>query len=317
MPKISSAKIQEIQNRIKERNNKKNNFNKVDENFYPFWLMEEGQETKVRIIPDIDPENELPYYIKSLTHKLTIDGKEWKVTCPKTFDTSSLCPICDRSQKFYREGNKERGGYYYRDCNYLTRLLVLTSPIKVEDSDGKPVDYTGRVCTSSFGKQVLEAFEESMGRLPQDANAPWVFTDGYNFNIKKTSQGEHVKYTYSYFDHNPSSLPQEFVDTIELISYKDLLPAHISLEKVQHFLDAHDGVVKLDLKQFGGASDAADDDNSGHTHEPQTNHNTITIPSNPTGLTQSVDSNPQESTSSSSDSEADFLAQILMRNKRA
>jgi hypothetical protein len=300
MPTISSLKIQEIQKRLKERSKKQQSFKgTVDKNFFPFWNMEAGEEAVVRIIPDSNPDNPLPYYIESFNHKLIIDGRERTVICPKTFDSTTDCPICERSQKYYRENNKEKGSYYWRNRNNLVRVLVLKSPLTVKDENGDTVEYEGRVCTSNFGSQVLEAFENQMSQMEEDDNAPWMFKDGFNFHIKKTTQGEHYNYAFSYFDKKPSSLPDEFINNIELIDYKDLLPDKPHIEKVQHYLDAHDGAVEFNPK-YSSDEDSKDVESS--------NDNTVVIPH----IDESVTVENSKVIIDDSD-EDDFIKNILSR----
>lgn len=249
--------IEDIKKRIREKNEKKTQFKStVSKDFYPFWNMEVNQTATVRLLPDLNSDNPLPYYLDYFNHKLSIDGKDWTVPCPKSWDITADCPICERSQKYYRENDKQRGSYYWRNKNAFVRFLVLEDPLDVKDEEGKSVDYVGRTCTSTFGNKILIAIENQLADFEPDEPLPWLIDNGYDFHIKKIKgAGNYADYSFSSFAKRPSPIPEEYRDNIELIDFRDLLPENPGLEKVQHYLDAHDGVVEF---KYGGNSRSSD-----------------------------------------------------------
>lgn len=266
MTTIKATSIADIKKRIKESKNKTAQFKStVDKSFFPFWKMEEGEHAVVRLLPDTNPENPMPYFVESFNHTLAIDGEDKKIACPKTFDRTAECPICDLSQKYYREGDKEKGKYYWRNKNSFVRLLVLESPLDVKDENGESIDYVGRVCTSMFGKQVLQSIEESLSEFSDDQPVPWMIDDGYDFTIKKVKMGgdgneSYMTYAFSKFAHRSSGIAEQYKPLVEenLIPFTDLLPDRPPLEKVQNYLDAHLG--QADFLYAGGTPTTEDSD---------------------------------------------------------
>lgn len=257
MTTISVPSIADIKKHIKETKAKTTQFkSSVDKNFFPFWQMDEGDHAVVRLIPDTNPENPMPFFVDSFNHVLAIDGNDRKIACPKTFDRTAECPICDLSQKYYRENDKEKGRYYWRNKNSFVRLLVLENPLDVKDENGEAVDYVGRVCTSTFGKQIMQAIEEALSEFDDDQPVPWLLDTGYDFTIKKVKMGgdgadSYVTYAFSKFAHRSSPIADEYRDGVELIDFKDMLADRPPLEKVQHYLDAHLGAVEF---QYGSGN---------------------------------------------------------------
>lgn len=263
MTTIKVPSLADVKRRIKEeKENTTTRKNTVDKNFFPFWQMEEDSEIRVRILPDINPDNPFGYYRTKFSHQIDVGENSYRVTCPKTFPPGKTadCPICDRSQKFYRDEGKEskNGKYYWRGTDNVVRLLVLDSNLNVEDEDGNAIDYNGTVVTSQFGKQIMKAIDEQIAQLDEDVDpTPWGLDNGFDFIIKKTKSGSHAKYDFSYFAKHPSPVPEKYMKVVEenLIDLNTLLPEQPSLEKVQHFLDAHDGVVELNLAAFNSSND--------------------------------------------------------------
>jgi hypothetical protein len=252
MTTINMPSIAEIKQQIKDSKARTTQYKStVDKNFFPFWKMDEGEHAVVRLIPDTNSDNPMPYYVDSFNHTLAIDGNDRKIVCPKTFDRTSDCPICDLSQKYYRENDKDKGRYYWRNKHSFVRLLVLENPLDVKDEKGQTVDYVGRVCTSTFGKQILQSIEEALSEFDDDQPVPWLLDDGYDFTIKKVKMGgdgddSYMTYAFSKFAHRSSAIAEEYRGAVDLIDFKDMLPDCPPLEKVQNYLDAHLGAVEFE-----------------------------------------------------------------------
>lgn len=318
MPSVNIPSMAEIKKRLAEQKAKKTSFKlSVSKDFFPFWNMADGEEAVVRLLPDINPDNLFPYYRDKLDHKLSIDGHDKTIVCPKTFDQTADCPICERSQRYYRENNKERGAYYWRNKNSMVRLLIMKSPLKVNDENGEPLDYVGRVCTSQFGYQLMQAIDNQLASFTDDELPPWSLDGGYDLTIKKTPQSSgYATYAYSSFAKRPTTIPKELLDTIEFIDFRDLLPENPGLEKVQHYLDAHDGVVEF---QYGKQSD--DDSHQSSSSSSSELRSTSPSPSTaPKAKEEAEDSGLRASTLGDSDDSvenAKMLKDILSRRKKA
>jgi hypothetical protein len=303
--------IADIKKNIAEKQAAKSRYKStVDKTYFPFWDMPDGESAVVRIIPDENPENPNSFFLEKDSHTLSIDGNDRTVVCPKTFDRSSDCPICDLSQKYYREGDKEKGKYYWRYRTYPVRLLVLENPLEVEDENGDPVDYVGRVCNSTFRSQVIEALEEGIKDI--DSPQPLVL---YDFIIKKkvTREGDNTynNFAFSRLATEPSPIPEEYAENIELIDFRDLLPDNPGLEKVQNFLDAHLGLAEF---KYGGSGYSSSNDSSSND-ESKTSVSATVAPKESSDVQEasSEKADGGSVTLSNDSSDDDMIANILKR----
>jgi len=259
--KLTMKEIQELAKK-KTSGGDKQKFKNSD--IYPFWLMAEDEIAKVRFLPDKNKENVLPF-IEKLEHKLTIGGNIRKIPCPKMY--GHKCPICDLSQEYYKsEGDDSSNGkYYYRDRMHLIRAIIIEDPLPPDSETGET--YVGKTATLQLGFQIYEKIMEQLGTFFDDDDMPpWDFDEGYNFNIKKVKQGKYFKYDIgSSFDRKPSSIPDEYLENVELIDYRTLLPEEITYDKANEFLEKHmsggvddeDSLENKKVKSLDGAEKRA------------------------------------------------------------
>lgn len=228
----------DLQRFLKEREEKKGGSKiNYDSDIYPFWNMNVGETATVRILPDIDDENPFPF-VEKLEHRLMIDGKVKRIPCPKMHGYS--CPICELSQEYYEAGDDENGKVYYRDRMHLCKAVVISDPLPAND-DGE--NFEGKIVTLQLGFQIMEKIIEQLGTFfdAEEDALPWDLIDGYNFKIKKTSQGKgHPKYDIgSTFERNPSPLPKSILKELELVDLQTLLPDVAGYDKINELLQAH------------------------------------------------------------------------------
>lgn len=209
--------------------------------FWPFWEMKIGEEAKVRILPDKNEENPFFFYVERLEHNLTIDGKKETVPCLNMY--GEKCPICELSQRFYKEGDTETGKYYYRKKSSILRLLILEDPLPPDEETQQTCE--GKVITTQFAYQLMEKIKEEISGEDLET-LPWGIENGYDFKIKKSSQktptGEVGNYAMaSGFVRRPSAIDGQYFEIIEdnLIDLETLLPKNPGYELVKRKLDAH------------------------------------------------------------------------------
>ena len=236
--KMAKKTMADLQKFLKEREeNKGGSRINYDSDIYPFWNMKVGETATVRILPDTDDENPFPF-VEKLEHKLMIDGKLKNIPCPKMH--GDACPICELSQEYYNADDEENGKHYYRNRMHLCKAVVISDPLP-ENDDGE--NFEGKVVTLQLGFQIMEKIIEQLGTFfDEDEDAlPWDLLEGYNFKIKKTSQGKgHPKYDIgSTFERNPSPLPKAILKELELVDLQTLLPEVASYDKINELLEAH------------------------------------------------------------------------------
>lgn len=228
----------DLQKFLKEREeNKGGNRINYNSDIYPFWNMKVGETATVRILPDMDDENPFPF-VEKLEHKLMINGKLENIPCPKMHGDS--CPICELSQEYYNADDEENGKHYYRNRMHLCKAVVISDPLP-ENDDGE--NFEGKVVTLQLGFQIMEKIIEQLGTFfdPEEDALPWDLIEGYNFKIKKTSQGKgHPKYDIgSTFERSSSPVPKSVLKDLELVDLDTLLPEVAGYDKINELLQAH------------------------------------------------------------------------------
>lgn len=233
-----SKKLEALKALFKKEKEKKNDSgSRKRGDMYPFWHMEIDEKAVVRILPDKNPENPYMFYVDKLEHTLAINGKNERVPCLQMY--GEKCPICDLSREYYKaEGKKSvNGKYYWRSKTSLVRVLVVEDPLPADEETGEKAD--GKVFNTQFGYQLMEKIKEEIGSDDM-SDDPWDMKLGYNFNIKKTAQGDHGTYAIgSGFARRPTPIDPELAETIELIDLETLLPANPGYDAVKRKLEAH------------------------------------------------------------------------------
>ena len=297
--------------------------------FWPFWEMKVGEEAKVRILPDKNEENPFFFYVERLEHNLTIDGKKETVPCLNMY--GEKCPICELSQRFYKEGDKETGKYYYRKKTSILRLLILDDPLPPDEETQQTCE--GKVVTTQFAYQLMEKIKEEISGEDLEA-LPWGIENGYDFKIKKSSQktptGEVGNYAMaSGFVRRPSAIDDQYVETIEdnLIDLETLLPKNPGYELVKRKLDAHlngsdegdneDEHEESSSRSTKSTNRGRDLDNDSNNDDDEDGENIIASLKNRTKSTKvKEEESPEDSDEDDEDDDGDILAKIRRNNKR-
>lgn len=237
---MSKPSIQELRKRLKERNEKKGGSNFTSNNdVYPHWNIDVDTTATVRILPDKNEDNENAFYVDKLEHKLSVAGKDRKISCLQMY--GEKCPICDISAKYYKNNDKVQGKYYYRKKTALLKALILKDPITKDGHESA----VGQVKTLQFTYQLMQQINQQVANDEEETAltcVPWDLEEGHNFFIKKTKQGDYDNYTTgSGFAHKVTGIADEYLDAVNegMVDLTTLLPPNPGLEKVQALLEAH------------------------------------------------------------------------------
>ena len=208
-------------------------------NYYRFWKMDFDQTATVRILPDIDENNNMEFTVEKFMHNLEINGEFKSVPCLKMY--GEPCPICEVSAAFYKEeGDKSvRGKQYYRKKQHIVQALILEDPLPPNTETGENSE--GKVNYLNIGYQLFSVVEEALTSGDLDA-VPWDVNEGYDFLIKKTKSPDgNAKYDLgSKFVRRSSSLSEDEIAIVEENSIKlhTLIPQKPTLERVEGMLNA-------------------------------------------------------------------------------
>ena len=236
-----SSRLEKIREALKKEKSGGNNGGNRRADFYPFWLMADGKKAVVRILPDANEDNDKVFYVDKLDHRISINGKDRTIVCPKTYDMTNKCPICELSSQYYKAEGKEskNGKYYYRNKTSLVRLLVLSDPLPPNEETGETAD--GKQLNSQFSYQLMEKIKAQLASEELDDD-PFDLDAGLNFNIIKSLKPGTKYADYgiaSEFSRKVTAVPAEYRDEIELIDLSTLLPEKPTYESVKRLLDAH------------------------------------------------------------------------------
>ena len=225
-----SLSLEQLRNAFKKETTTGGRLN----NYYPFHLMQTGEQATIRFLPDANKSNPLGFLVERRTHTLTINGQKRNVPCRSNYGED--CPICKVSSAYYNANDKENGKRYWRKLQYLAQVLVVENPLPTKDGEESA---TGTVKIVTINPQlhtVIKAAFES-GELE---SIPYNFEDGTDFIIRKDQQGDYASYIMSRFKKRESALDDEQVEYV-LSEMKDLstfLPKCPSLEEVEALLNA-------------------------------------------------------------------------------
>lgn len=208
-------------------------------NYYPFYDMKTGQKAIIRFLPDKNTKNSRKFLVEQVFHNLTINGKKSKVPCLSQYGED--CPVCKISQEYYKAEGKDspNGKKYWKKKQYIGQILVVEDPLPAND-EGET--HQGKVRYITLGFQIYNIIKEAFASTDDPLAAyPYNFEDGYDFIIKKTTQGEHASYSVgTKFHSKQRALSDEEVATAEegMIDLSTLLSKNPGFEVTQAKLNA-------------------------------------------------------------------------------
>lgn len=232
------SRIERLRQKLKEeQETKKNGGNRQfqnNRNIYPFWNMKEGEKCVIRILPDLNEDNEKVFFVDRLEHTISINGESKKIPCRKMHGES--CPICEQSQAYYKMDDEENGKAYYRKKQSMLRILVLEDPLPPNESGET---FVGKTCNAQFANELMTLIKTEIG--DPELGDFTSLTEGTDFVITKTLNPKKfaVYNIGTGFARRPSEVPKEYRDNVELIDLSTLLPKDFGLEKVTNMLNAH------------------------------------------------------------------------------
>jgi gp32 DNA binding protein like len=225
--------------------------------YYPFWNMKAGQRAVIRFLPDKDEGNARGFLVEKVSHNLTINGQKKTVPCLSMYGED--CPICKLSQDYYKVEDKINGKKYWRKKQYIAQALVVEDPLPADGETGQT--HKGQVRHIALGYQLYNIIKEAFASEEDPLEGvPYDFSEGYDFIIKKTEQGEYSTYTMgSKFHSKQRALTEEELMVVEegMIELKSLLPKSPGVEKVRAMLNAdlNGEDYQEDSKRSGGDSE--------------------------------------------------------------
>lgn len=232
-------------------------------NYYPFHLMNFGEQAIVRFLPDKNPDNPMGFLVEKVVHNLVINGNRRSVPCLSMYEED--CPICAVSQQFYKSGDEAQGKKYWKKRQHIGQVLVVEDPL--DPNPETKENHEGKVRYINLSYQLYGIIKAAIKSGDLDS-LPYHMENGYNFIIKKEEQGKWATYTLgSNFARKSTALDEETIAYVqeEMVDLATLLPENPGHEKVQNLLDAAltGAEVAADPTASYRPSTTDDDDDSG------------------------------------------------------
>ena len=196
------ASLADIRARLAAQENKStgNNYPQSDGAIYPHWKMDEGALASMRFLPDADSSNSF-FWIERQVIKLPFNGvkgdinsKQVTVQVPCVEMFGENCPVLAEVRPWYKDETlKEMANKYWKKRSYLFQGFVRQNPIGEDETPANPIR---RFVISPQIFTLIKAslMDPEMEELPTD------YMRGLDFNIKKTTSGEHT-IVHSVFKH--------------------------------------------------------------------------------------------------------------------
>lgn len=205
-------------------------------NSYPFWNMKVGEKAVIRFLPDTNEDNPRGFLIEKVFHNLELNGKRRTVSCLSMYGED--CPICKLSQEYYKAKDDANGKKYWKKKQYISQALIVEDPLPPNEETGEK--HIGQVRNITLSYQVYNIIKEAFSSDELD-EVPYDFENGYDFIIKKTTQGDYANFTVgTKFANKPRSLTETELSAVydHSVDLSTLLPKNPTATVVQAMLDA-------------------------------------------------------------------------------
>ena len=224
------ASLAEIRARIAAQENKtqnKGSSTQSDNAIYPHWNIDEGAQATIRLLPDADTNNTF-FWVERQIIKLPFNGvkgdpniKQTVVQVPCVEMYGDACPVLAEVRPWYKDDTlKELANKYWKKRSYIFQGFVRGNPL---GDDATPANPIRRFIISP---QIFTIIKSSL-MDPEMEYLPTDYTNGLDFNVKKTSKGGYADYSTSNWARKESPLTEAETAAIEahgLHNLADFLP---------------------------------------------------------------------------------------------
>lgn len=224
-------------------------------NYYPFFLMKDGEQARVRFLPDKNEENPMGFLVEKVQHNLEINGERKTTPCLSMYDED--CPICAVSQQYYKSGDEANGKKYWKKRQHVAQVIVIEDPLPADATTGET--HEGKVRFITIGFQLFNIIKAAFESGDLD-EVPFAFDGGYDFVIKKTAQGQYSSYALgSNFVRKATTLDEDTIAMVEdsIVDLATLLPANPGTDKINAMLNA--ALTGGDVEEEKSSSDSLAD----------------------------------------------------------
>ena len=208
-----------------------------DNAIYPFWNLEEGQNSTFRFLPDEDPDNTF-FWAERQVIRLDFpgvkggDSKKVTVQVPCGEMYGDTCPVLTEVRPWFKDPTLEdMGRKYWKKRSYIFQGFVTDNPLN-EEAPANPIR------RFIIGPQIFNIIKSAL-MDPDMENIPTDLINGTDFRLSKSSKGQYADYSTSKWARKERSLSEEELAAIDangLYKLSDFLPARPT--------DEHYAVIK-------------------------------------------------------------------------
>ena len=212
------------------------NTGSYNNNYYHFWNMKVGEKAVVRFLPDANQDNPRGFLIEKVFHNLELNGQRRSVPCLSMYGED--CPICKISQEYYKAKDDINGKKYWKKKQYIAQVLIVEDPLPANEETGEK--HTGQIRYITLSYQVYNIIKDAFSSDELE-EAPYDYENGYDFIIKKTTQGDYASYTVgTKFANKQRALTEAELSVVyeNSVDLSTLLPKNPGTSVVQAMLDA-------------------------------------------------------------------------------
>ena len=247
------AKLQAQENRGTGGNSSQGGDNAI----YAHWNIAEGQNARIRFLPDADTKNTFFWVERAMINlpfagvKGQADSKPVTVQVPCVEMWGEACPILAEVRTWFKDQSlEEMGRKYWKKRSYLFQGFVRENPLKDDQTPANPIR------RFIISPQIFNLVKAAL-LDPELENLPTDYQGGLDFTVTKTSKGGYADYSTSKWSRKESALTAEEAGAIEthgLYNLKDFLPkkpSDVELKVIKEMFEASVDGQAYDADRWG------------------------------------------------------------------
>lgn len=253
-----ATSLAEIRAKLQAQETRSQGSNSTGDNaIYAHWNIQEGQNARVRFLPDADPKNTF-FWVERLMINLPfagvkgqVDSKPVTVQVPCVEMWGEACPVLAEVRTWFKDSSlEELGRKYWKKKSYLFQGFVRENPLKEDQTPANPIR------RFIISPQIFNLVKSAL-LDPELENLPTDYQGGLDFTISKTSKGGYADYNTSKWSRKESALTAEEAMAIEqygLYNLADFLPkkpSEVELKVIKEMFEASVDGQAYDAERWG------------------------------------------------------------------
>ena len=247
------AKLQAQESRSSGNNSQQGGDNAI----YAHWNIAEGQNARIRFLPDADTKNTFFWVERAMINlpfagvKGQADSKPVTVQVPCVEMWGEACPILAEVRTWFKDQSlEEMGRKYWKKRSYLFQGFVRENPISDDKTPENPIR------RFIISPQIFNLVKAAL-LDPELENLPTDYQGGLDFTVTKTSKGGYADYSTSKWSRKESALTADEAEAIEkhgLYNLKDFLPkkpSDVELKVIKEMFEASVDGQAYDADRWG------------------------------------------------------------------